>query len=103
MIIKDNILYKAEYEDINDKGIFIVPANISRIENYAFFNLEDKLKIIEIPESVIYIGNDNFLNFDENYTGDYDYIYCILVTIKCKKNSYAEQYAKNKKIKIEYI
>ena len=68
----------------------VIPNGVDYIGDYTFYDCES-LTNIEIPNSVIKIEK-NALEFTSKD-----------LTIKCHKGSYAEQYAKENNIKVEYI
>ncbi len=67
---------------------YVIPDGVEQIGYVAFENAKN-LKTVTIPESVVKIGNNAF--------------HGAKVTLKVNKDSYAEKYAKNKKIKYEII
>ncbi len=67
---------------------YVIPDGVEQIGNVAFASAKN-LKTVTIPKSVVKIGNNAF--------------HGAKVTLKVSKDSYAEKYAKNKKIKYEII
>ena len=66
-----------------------IPSGVTSIGDYTFFGCYF-LESIEIPDSVTSIGEEAF--------GE-----CFALTVKCSKGSYAETYANENSIPVEYI
>lgn len=91
---KVNCLQQKEiYSDfyIGENISHIVISNKTKTINYRSFEKLKNLKTCEIPPSVTFIGDNVFWRNTEN------------LTIKGYSGSYAEEYAKNNKIKFESI
>lgn len=77
------------FEDCCSLESINIPDSVTSIGFYAFLRCTS-LKSITIPESVTSIGAESFWD-------------CYNLTIKCYKNSVADEYAKRNHIKVEYI
>ena len=90
----------------------VLPDTIKEISSYAFCNCKN-LKSITLPSNITYIGEKTFENC-KNLTSvtipssvtsiaDNAFDECRSLTIRCNKGSYAEKYAKENDIPVEYI
>lgn len=89
-----------------------IPSSVTRIGESAFWRC-DNLTSITIPSSVISIGEFAFedctsltrITIPSSVTsiGDYAFFDCDNLTIRCKQGSYADKYAQENDIPVEYI
>lgn len=100
------------YPPLKQTSTYFIPQGVKEIDTHAFFN-NNYLKYIIMPTTLNYIGENAFVNckflnqviIPENVTQIHPraFTLCPRITIRCYKNSVAEEFCKKYYIPFEYL
>lgn len=100
------------YPPLKQTSTYFIPQGVERINTHAFLN-NNSIKYVIIPTSLEYIGENSFVNcknlnqivipenVDEIHPRAFNL--CPRLTIRCYKNSIADDYCKKYYIPCEYL